>query len=360
MWKYLKRPFWLCYASGRSNIATVSSKSNWRRILPGILISLVALVIVFRLIDPRKLGDAVKQADVRFLLLGILSEVVWLLVRGFVWRTLLQNKASYRDAFTTVNEGYLLNNILPLRLGEIGRAFLIGRKAHLDFWQVLPSILIERALDLAIAVGIFMCTLPFVIGISWARQAAFVIGIVVILGLVAIYVLARNRARVLGWIDQASQRWSQVKKLTGRRVVAFFDGLGIITDGRLFLRALGWEGLNWLVSILQYYLFLRAFFPSPSLLWVLFALGVGALGIAAPSSPGAIGVFEAALVGALAVFGVDASSATIFALSVHFSSIIVTALIGGYGLYKDGESLSGLYTRLGKMKSEGDTEKPVA
>ena len=360
MWKYLKRPFWLCYASGRSNIATVSSKSNWRRILPGILISLVALVIVFRLIDPRKLGDAVKQADVRFLLLGILSEVVWLLVRGFVWRTLLQNKASYRDAFTTVNEGYLLNNILPLRLGEIGRAFLIGRKAHLDFWQVLPSILIERALDLAIAVGIFMCTLPFVIGISWARQAAFVIGIVVILGLVAIYVLARNRARVLGWIDQASQRWSQVKKLTGRRVVAFFDGLGIITDGRLFLRALGWEGFNWLVSILQYYLFLRAFFPSPSLLWVLFALGVGALGIAAPSSPGAIGVFEAALVGALAVFGVDASSATIFALSVHFSSIIVTALIGGYGLYKDGESLSGLYTRLGKMKSEGDTEKPVA
>ena len=93
----------------------------------------------------------------------------------------------------------------------------------------------------------------------------------------------------------------------------------------------------------------------PSLLWVLFALGVGALGIAAPSSPGAIGVFEAALVGALVVFGVDASSATAFALSVHFTSYIITSLIGGYGLYKDGESLSSLYTRLGKMKSEGET-----
>ena len=92
-----------------------------------------------------------------------------------------------------------------------------------------------------------------------------------------------------------------MKKITGRRVVAFFDGLGILTDGRLFLQALGWESINWLVAILQYYLFLRAFFPSPSLLWVIFALGVGALGIAAPSSPGAIGVFEAALVGALVV-----------------------------------------------------------
>ncbi|HSB66553.1 MAG TPA: lysylphosphatidylglycerol synthase transmembrane domain-containing protein [Anaerolineales bacterium] len=321
--------------------------------------SLAALVLVFTLIDLRKLGEAIRQADVRFLLLGILSEVLWLLVRGFVWRTLLQNKATYRQSFITINEGYLLNNILPFRLGEIGRAFLIGRKAHLDFWQVIPSILIERALDLAIAVGIFMSTLPFVIGVSWARQAALVIGSVVVIGLGALYVVARNRGRVLGWIDRAGERWSMVKKLSGRRVAAFFDGLGIITDGRLFLSALGWEGFNWLLAILQYYLFLRAFFPAPSLLWVLFALGVGALGIAAPSSPGAIGVFEAVLVGALVVFGLDASPATAFALSVHFTSYIVTALIGGYGLYKDGESLSGLYTRLGKMKTEGETHDPA-
>ncbi len=307
------------------------------------------------MLDLRKFVQAIQQADLRFFFAGILFELLWLIVRGFVWRTLLQNKASYHDVFITINEGYLLNNILPFRLGEIGRAFLIGRKAHLDFWQVLPSILIERSLDLAIAVGLFLTTLPFVIGISWAKQAAIGTGIIVLTGLATIYLLARNRHRVLGWIDQAGQRWALVKKLAGRRVIAFFDGLEIITDGRLFLRALGWEGLDWLVSVLQYYLFLRAFFEAPSLLWVLFALGVGALGIAAPSSPGAIGVFEAVLVGALVVFGLDASPATAFALSVHFTSYIITSLMGGYGLYKDGESLSSLYTRLGKMKSEGET-----
>jgi uncharacterized protein (TIRG00374 family) len=312
---------------------------------------------VFSLIDLQKLAEAIERADVRFLLLGVFSEVIWLLVRGVFWRTLLQNKASYKDAFITINEGYLLNNILPFRLGEIGRAFLMGRKAHLDFWQVIPSILIERALDLAIAVGLFMSTLPFVIGISWARQAAVAIGIVVLVGLGAIYLLARNRERVLKWLDGAAERWSLVKKLAGRRVEAFFDGLGIITDGRLFLTALGWEALDWLIAILQYYLFLRTFFPAPNLLWSVFALGVGALGIAAPSSPGAIGVFEAILVGALVVFGLDASSATAFAFSLHIASYVVTGLIGGYGLYKDGESLTGLYARLGRMKSEG--EKPV-
>jgi len=316
------------------------------------VVSLAALVIVFSMLDLRKFGQAVRQADLRFLLAAVLAAILWLFVRGFFWRTLLQNKASYHDAFMTINEGYLLNNILPFRLGEVGRAFLLGRKAQIDFWQVIPSILIERALDLAIAVGLFLCTLPFVIGVAWAQQAATVTGIIVLAGLASIYILARQREKVLNWLSRVSERQPLVSKLTGRRVVAFFDGLAIITDARLFLRALGWEALNWLVSILEYYLFLRAFFPQPSLLWVLFALGVGALGIAAPSSPGAIGVFEAALVGALIVFGVDASPATAFALTVHITSYIITGLLGGYGLYKDGESLSSLYNRLGRMKSQ--------
>ena len=316
------------------------------------MVSLVALAIVFSLLDLRKFGQALLQADLRYLLAAILAALLWLFVRGFFWRTLLQNKASYYDAFITVNEGYLLNNILPFRLGEVGRAFLLGRKAHIDFWQVIPSILIERALDLAFAVGLFLCTLPFVIGVAWAKQAAMVTGIIVLLGLGAIYILARNRQRVLDWVNRVGARFPLVNKLAGRRLVAFFDGLAIITDARLFLRALGWEVLNWMVSVLEYYLFLRAFFPAPSLLWVLFALGVGALGIAAPSSPGAIGVFEAVLVGALVVFGVDASPATAFALTVHITSYILTGLLGGYGLYKDGESLSSLYTRLGRMKSQ--------
>jgi uncharacterized membrane protein YbhN (UPF0104 family) len=84
-----------------------------------LIVSVAALAIVFSLIDLRKFGQAVRQADLRFLLAGILSEVLWLLVRGFVWRTLLQNKASYYDTFISISEGYLLNKILPFLLGEI-------------------------------------------------------------------------------------------------------------------------------------------------------------------------------------------------------------------------------------------------
>jgi len=337
---------------GRSKIAISSTRNNWKRILPGLIVSVVAIAVVISVLDFKKFWQVLRQADLWFLLAGSCAALLWLVIRGFVWRTLLQNKASYRDCFLTVNEGYLLNNILPFRLGEIARAFLMSRKAQLDFWQVIPSILIERALDLAIAAGLFLCTLPFAIGVTWAEQAALVIGIMVIVVLGVIYFMARNREHALAWVDRMSEHYPLVKKLAGRRVIAFFDGLAILTDGRLFLKALGWEGLNWLVGILQYYLFLRAFFPHPSLLWVIFAVGVGALGIALPSSPGAIGVYEAALVGALAVFGLEVSATIAFALSMHIISYLLTGLIGGYGLYKDGESLYSMYNRLGKLKSE--------
>lgn len=307
------------------------------------------------MLDFKKFIQVLLQADFLFIFLGTCSVFLWLIIRGFVWRTLLQNQASYRDCFLTVNEGYLLNNILPFRLGEIARAFLLSRKANLDFWQVIPSIIIERSLDLAIAAGLFLSTLPFVIGVSWAKQAAIGTGIIVVTGLGLFYVLARNRERALAWVSRMGERFSLIKKLAGQRVTAFFDGLAILTDSRLFLTALGWEGLNWLVSILQYYLFIRAFFPHPNLLWAVFTVGVGALGVALPSSPGALGVYEAALVGALAIFGLEVSATIAFALSMHIIGYLLTGLIGGYALYKDGESLSSMYTQLGKMKNEGKT-----
>ena len=342
---------------GRNEISAAApsqsaAPSRWKRLLPGILISLAALAGLFSVIDLRQTLDAFRQADRTCLVLGICGSLLWLVLRGKVWQTLLQGKASYRDVFLTLNEGYLLNNLLPFRLGEVGRAYLLGRKAGLGFWQVLPSVLLERIFDLALAVGLFVCTLPFVAGVGWAAQAAALTGGIVALGLLGIYLLAHNRPRVTAWLERLGQRWPLVQRLTGGRVAAFFNGLGIITDPRLFLRALGWLLLNWALSVLVYGIFLRAFFSPVPALWAVFVLGAGSLGIAAPSSPGAVGVFEAALVAALAVFKVDPSQATAFAITLHLSNYLTTGLIGGFALLREGETLSSLYARLGRLKDE--------
>jgi glycosyltransferase 2 family protein len=273
----------------------------------------------------------------------LLTSLVWLMVRGLAWRTLLQEKASYGAVFFTLNEGYLLNNVLPFRLGEVGRAFLMGRKSRLGFWQVLSSIFIERSLDLALAVGLLLITIPFVVGAEWALQGAVISGLIVMAGLTLLFTLSKKKEWTEKRYAALRQRWFLVQKIGGDRFPAFLRGLSVLTEGGYFLKALIWMVLDWVIAVFQYYLVLMAFFPNAPLLWAAFALGVAAIGIAAPSSPGAIGVMEAAIVGALSLFNLDPSVALAFALTIHVMQYLLTGILGAYGLARDGETLRGLY-----------------
>jgi hypothetical protein len=362
MWKSRRKLFWLFCGSGRNDIATQNdpqNKKEWMQILPGLLISVIALAVVFYFVDFRQLINAIQHANYWLIATGFLTTLVWLLVRGMYWRTLLREKARYRDVFFAINEGYLLNNLLPFRLGELGRAFLLGRKADpegkpIGFWVVFSSILIERALDMAFGVGILVTSLLFVVGGTWALPAAVITGSVVLVGLVVMYILARNRDWAIAQLNRYGQRWPILLKLGGGILPAFLSGLAVLTDGTRFLQAIGWAALNWAVSLLQYYLMLNAFFPNAELRWALFALGVAALGVAAPSSPGNIGVLEGVIVAALAVFQLDSASSLAFAITIHLIQYILSILLGAYGLSREGETLLGLYRQL------RNTKKPTA
>jgi uncharacterized protein (TIRG00374 family) len=351
--RFRRKPSWPSCAWGRSKIITGDAQrpaprahKDWQGLLPGLAISLVSLAILFYFADFQQFVIALRLADYRRVLLGLLMTLLWLVVRSFVWRTLLQDKATIGQVFISLNEGYLLNNVLPFRLGEVGRAYLLGRKAGLDFWIVLSTVVLERALDLLFAAGLLLCTLPFVVGASWARQAAFAAGSLVVLGLAVLWLLARNQDWALARFERLAARWPALGRFGERALPAFFSGLAVLTDGARFVRAVGWMVLNWAVALGQYYLLMTAFFPRAVFLWAAFSLGVGALGLAAPSSPGSIGVMELSLVGALAVFGLNPSISLAFALSSHLLQYLTTGLIGAYGLARDGESLVDLYRKL--------------
>jgi uncharacterized membrane protein YbhN (UPF0104 family) len=158
--------------------------------------------------------------------------------------------------------------------------------------------------------------------------------------------LARNRDWALARFERLAARWPVLGRFGEQALPAFFSGLSVLTDGARFARAAGWMVLNWVVALGQYYLLMTAFFPKALFLWAAFSLGVGALGLAAPSSPGSVGVMELSLVGALAVFGLNPSVALVFALTSHLLQYLTTGLIGAYGLARDGESLVDLYRKL--------------
>jgi glycosyltransferase 2 family protein len=317
-----------------------------RRWLPGVIISLIAIVVIIRLVNLNRFIQAVRAANYWLILSFLVLSVIWMMVRGIVWRTLLRGRASYGDVFWTLCEGYMLNNFLPFRLGEVGRAFLLGRKAKLGFMDVLSTIIIERVLDLAFSALILLSAVPFVVGAAGAGRIAFLIGGLVVVGLVFLYVLARNREWALGLFQRLSTRWPKIQELGGSLLNSLFSGLAILTDGWLFVRSLLWMIFNWAIAILQFFLLLLAFFPQARLLWTLFGLGAVAFSNAIPSLPGAVGTYEGGLVAALTILSHDQSTALAAALTSHLIGIIVNSLLGAFALSREGETLMGVYRQL--------------
>jgi len=314
-------------------------------LLPGLTISIIALVAVLYLADIDRFLGALRQANYLLVAIGFGFSLVWLLVRAQAWRTLLRDQASFSQVFFTVNEGYLLNNLLPFRLGEIGRAFLLSTKTNLGFWEVFSSILIERVVDLGFAAGVVLVTLTLVVGANWAFEAAIGVAGLVLIGFVLLYVLAGNREWALKTYHTLSEKVPILSKFGETRVEAFFEGLAVLREGNRFALAILWLGIDWFIAIIQYYILLLAFIPEAEFLWATFTLGVAALGIAAPSSPGGIGVFELSVIGALAVFGVNASLALAFAITTHLIQFLMTGILGAIGFLRDGESLINTYRR---------------
>lgn len=356
MWIFPKRRSWLSCVMGRIDIITenestsyYSTSRNWRRVLTGVFISALSIGVLIYLVDLERFIQAWERADYILLISAVFLALLWLLIRGVVWRTLLEEKASYGAVFWTLNEGYLLNNLLPFRLGELGRAFLLSRKSVLGFWQVISSIIIERVMDLAYAVGLLLFTLSLVVGANWAVQAALGSAIIIIVVFTIMYLLALNRHWALATFESLGVRWPFLLKIGQNAIPSFLAGLDVLTDSRRFLRAIGWMSLNWLVAFLQIYVVISAFISDPEFLWAAFALSIGALGIATPSSPGAVGVYELAIVSALAVFSVDASVALAIAFTLHFITYSITVFLGVFALVRDGETLVGLYRKTGHV-----------
>src|SRR6185436_3382468 len=133
-----------------------------KRWLPGAIISVGFIAAILYFVDLRAMADAIRNANYVMLAISITIGFIWLGIRAQVWRTLLRDRPSYSDTFWTVGEGYILNNFLPFRLGEIGRAFLLSRKTGMSFMEVLPTIVIERAMVLGYSAIIFLAVLPFI------------------------------------------------------------------------------------------------------------------------------------------------------------------------------------------------------
>lgn len=322
------------------------------QLLPGFLISFIAIYALIKLVPVDQAIEVLSITPIYYFGLAAFFTLLFLLVRTLGWRALLGFQPTYKETFMKLSIGYFINNIFPFRLGEISRAFFMGSSLKVNPGKVLSSIFLERVFDLIILAFFLLLMLPYVIGMAWVKTTAWLILGGMVIGLVFLWFVILNSDRFEKFANRVSGKSRIFKQLIAPFLLSILDGFKSIKRPKQII--LGFLGIiaSWLISFVQYSFFLFMMTGTSKWWWGAFANTSLALGIALPSAPAGLGLYESALVAGLKLFNIDESVALAFALIMHISQFVLVAILGIYALYKDGHSFKNLYSQLINLKSQ--------
>lgn len=274
------------------------------------------------------------------LLLMILS----LLLRGWRWQRIIATvgHAPYKLVFWSVNLGYLLNNVLPLRAGEFLRAVFVARRASLPVTALLTTVVLERAFDLAGLCILFGITLAVWEVPGWLKAGGVTFAVLVTLFILAAWVLAASVEKTAAWFHARIEGRGKLVTRIGRAMIGFLNGLSVLRSTKTMLHML-WSTLAlWAMYCTMMKLFFDAFsFTDGS--YPAFACGawveaaamtvITSIGYSVPSAPGAVGTYHSAIVLGASYFGVPTGVAVVFAAALHALNYITLSGMGLLGLW---------------------------
>ena len=314
-------------------------KKRWQLLL-GVLFSLVAILVLFRGLEIDELASEIAKANYWSVIPFIILETLSLWARGMRWRVLLEEKLGATRLFWITNISYHLSNILPLRIGELGRVYLVTRKSEVTGMQALSTALLERMLDVVIVFIMLFLVLPLIPEHGLVTSISYLIVGSVIILIVSLFVIASKRKTVAKFMGLMTQRLgARIGGVINDAFDKFFESIDIVRGRRVVLAGV-WCIIVWIFSVLATYSLLLGFVPELQLYDAIFVTSLLALGIALPSVPAGVGIWEASAVAALAVLGVNKEIALAFAIVFHVIVFVKMAILGMIGLHLEEESFS--------------------
>jgi hypothetical protein len=296
-------------------------------------------------IDPPKVWADARQANGWLLLLTIVFATLTFPVRAIRWRLMLRDQDGRPLPFvplwhaTTI--GFMANNLLPARAGEVARGFVASRQLPVRFTTSLGSIGVERLFDALVmlglmAVAIAMPSFPAHAHFGATSLSAIAASTAALFGLALVIALfvANRPGPWLVLVERISRRLLPVR--VADRVVRASDGivegLSVLKSPGRFAGVVGWSLVLWLKNAAAFAICFRAFGLGIPLEAALLLQGIIGFGVAIPSTAGYVGVFEAATVFTLQQYGVDANLALAYALTYHLTTFIPITLLGLWSL----------------------------
>ncbi len=253
------------------------------------------------------------------------------------WRALLGiagMQAPFAQLLLSIMAGQLWNQVYPVRVGDLSRAWLGGAAGERKLF-VLSTVAVEKLLDTlayaVLVVGVVaLAPLP-----PWLNFPAAVLGAAG-LGLAGLFGYLALQGKI--HLEQIQPRLAWLPAALRGRVVsalqAFFDSLAVLRSNLPAVAA--WTALVWLTALLNIYLALLALDihlagPGAALSAVALIMVALQAGLTLPSAPLTIGLFEVICKSVLQLYGVDSLPAFTLGVLLHVATMLPILLLGSAG-----------------------------
>ena len=317
----------------------------------GFFLSLFFLAIFFRKIDLTSIWNSFQQVDYLYLLPFIVINLFSVWIRARRWEYLLApiKKIKISTLFYATAIGFMANNILPARVGELVRAYVLGSKERISKTTSFATIVVERLFDGFTILSIFLVVIllmPFPPDrsriftqhhIKMAGFLSFFLYLIILGLLLALHFHNAKANRLIGFFLKRLPQG--VAHKISKTIESFVLGLEVLQRTKDMGVIIGYSCLLWVVNSLSYYFIFMAFHLDLPVLAAFFLLVVLTFGVSIPSAPGYIGTFHWACAAALIFLGIEVNLAKSFSLLTWFVGFIPTVILGLFALGKEGMSL---------------------
>ncbi len=265
-------------------------------------------------------------------------------IRTIRWRYLLRADGEvlpFTPLWHATAVGFMLNNVLPARPGELARPFIAQRLTKARFTSALASIGVERLMDTLVLVALLVVATSAGGFAADTTVAGFTVsGLVRFVTIVSVVALAVSLV-VVNWpvpamrVADATARTVLPDRWADRAVSVIdglLGGLDSLKSAHRFMNVLLWSVILWLVNAYSFYVGFAAFGIEASWSAALMLQSVIAFGVAVPSAPGYFGVFEFLTKAALALYAIDATHAVSYAFGYHLGTFLPITLLGIWSL----------------------------
>ena len=305
-------------------------KKKTLRYALGILVTVLAVWLSFRNFDWGTLKASISQVKPGWVLLALANILLSVYIMGWRWQILLKSKAHIplSDMFRFNIISQYVNIVIPARFGDFLKAWLAARKYSLSGSYLLGTILIEKITEAFIIITLALLA-PLFFTFQTRLKGHTIIMVILLISIPLLILVIWKRERVRQWIARLATIFPDKART---RILNFLDrgmeAFALLKDIKMILLVVFTTFLIIFSQVITNWILFKAYGFQLSIFEAIILQLILLIGMALPSVPGKIGIFEYTVFLALSMFGIDRPIAISYGLMLHLIAYLPKILLG--------------------------------